>query len=230
MGAIMTSRLVLSATGLALALQFAPGISHADHVRQLEEAAIDEVSSARRLHMHRYRSARRHWKSRRSVARYRFKRTRQAVWLRGDRSTTHGRRTARPLRSRTLVGYARSLARGPSVSTAGLPRPLVTVIARVQSRCPGFRVISAFRIGARVRGSGRLSLHALHRAADIAGGNYRCAYGVLAGFPGGVTTDAWRVKHIHLSWHPGGREWGLRFAHGGQRRYARQQRRYAMVR
>lgn len=113
---------------------------------------------------------------------------------------------------------------GRSVSTAGLPGPLLAAIASVQRACPGFRVISAHRPNARVRGPGRRSLHAVGRAADIAGGNYACAYRVLAGFPGGVSTDPGRVRHIHLSYAPGGQEWGARFRHyrpARKRRHAR---------
>lgn len=118
-----------------------------------------------------------------------------------------------------------------SLPTAGLPAPLITAIADVQRQCPGFRVISTFRRGARVRGSGRPSLHASNRAADIAGGDFGCAYRALAGFQGGVTTDAHRVRppHIHLSWAPGSGEWGRRFAHYGGRktRHARRSARLA---
>lgn len=101
------------------------------------------------------------------------------------------------------------------VATTGMPAQLVAAIAGVQRACPGFRVISGYRRGARVRGSGRPSLHASNRAADIAGGDFACAYGVLAGFAGGMTTDAHRVRppHIHLSWAPGSGEFGRRFAH-----------------
>lgn len=116
---------------------------------------------------------------------------------------------------------------GGSVSTAGLPGPLLAAIAQVQRACPGFRVISTFRRNARVRGSGRRSLHAVGRAADIAGGSYACAYAALKGFAGGVSTDAGRVRHIHLSWSPGGQEWGARFRHyrGPARRARRAGRR-----
>jgi hypothetical protein len=102
-----------------------------------------------------------------------------------------------------------------SVSTAGMPAPLVAAIDSVQRQCPGFRVISGFRRGARVRGSGRASLHASNRAADIAGGSFQCAYRVLADFQGGLSIDATAVKppHVHLSWAPGSSEFGRRFAH-----------------
>jgi hypothetical protein len=99
------------------------------------------------------------------------------------------------------------------VSLAGLPGPLIAKVYEIEHGCPGFHVISAFRPGARVRGSGRISLHALHKAADIAGPNYPCAYAHLRDYPGGASIDPYVVHHIHLSWDPGGREWHARFAH-----------------
>jgi uncharacterized protein YcbK (DUF882 family) len=113
--------------------------------------------------------------------------------------------------------------RHTSTSTAGLPGPLVAALDRIKEACTGFRLISTFRPGARVAGSGRPSLHAFHKAADFAVTSWRCAYAALKGFRGGVSTDPGRVGHIHASWDPGGREWGARFAHwhgGHHHRYA----------
>lgn len=140
--------------------------------------------------------------------------------------------TSRPARADHCPDWAASCAHPwagqrivPRVhrDARGLPGPLAAAITNVQRQCPGFRVISAFRRGARVRGSGRPSLHASGRAADIAGGEFGCAYRVLAGFAGGMTTDAHRVRpnHIHLSWAPGGAEFGRRFAHRGGSRAGR---------
>lgn len=57
-------------------------------------------------------------------------------------------------------------------------------------------------------------------------GPYGCIYAQLQGWPGGYSTDAHRVRHIHIS--IGGREAGLRFKHGGGRKYARRHKaRYA---
>jgi hypothetical protein len=218
------TRFIAGLSGLALAFLVMPASAIA-----LTPDTQTDLSAARKFHGKRHvhhrtasrqRSVRRYARSRYSFRRYRAARFAYRARQARLHAWRHHRRAA--LRHRVV--------RRSSVSTAGLPRPLVAAIRRVQVACPGFRVISAFRPGARVRGSGRLSLHARHRAADIAGGNYRCAYRVLAGFPGGMSTDAGRIRHIHLSWEPGGREWGLRFAHGGHRRYARAHRRYAMIR
>ena len=72
-----------------------------------------------------------------------------------------------------------------------------------------------------------MSLHASGRAVDMKG-NPSCIYAHLHGWPGGYSIDYGRVHHVHISL--GGREDGLRFAHGGHRRhYAhRRHHRYAM--
>lgn len=117
-------------------------------------------------------------------------------------------------------------------SLDGIVAPLAAKILSVASLCPGTTVISTVRPGAVVRGSGRPSLHRYGKAVDIAG-PYGCLYAALKGFPGGVSTDAHRVRHIHISYDKGGREWGSRFAHfGGSRRtrYARHHKRYRYAR
>ncbi len=117
------------------------------------------------------------------------------------------------------------------VSLAGVVSPLAAKAQEICSAC-GSKVISA--VSHRyVRGSGRLSLHASGRAVDITG-NPGCIYAHLRGWPGGVSTDyaTIRPNHVHISYSPNGREWGLRFAHyrGGKHRrhYARRHHRYAL--
>ena len=46
-------------------------------------------------------------------------------------------------------------------------------------------------------------------------GNPSCIYAHLKGWPGGYSTDYAAVQHVHISYNPGGQEWGLHFAHGG---------------
>lgn len=110
---------------------------------------------------------------------------------------------------------------------AGFPAPLVRKVEEIIAAC-GSRVVSAFRPGARVRGSGRPSLHAIKRAVDIVGAP-KCAYAKLRTWPGGVSTDYGRVHHIHVSYSPQGREWHARFQHwySGKTRHARAGRRKA---
>ena len=100
----------------------------------------------------------------------------------------------------------------------GIYSPLANKVREICSVC-GSTVISGVR-HTRVAGSGRWSLHTSGNAVDIRG-NPRCIYSQLQGFPGGYSTDYGRVNHVHISL--GGREDGLRFAHGGHghKHYAR---------
>ncbi|HEY4774287.1 MAG TPA: hypothetical protein VIH40_05650, partial [Xanthobacteraceae bacterium] len=125
-----------------------------------------------------------------------------------------------------IVMHARGAPRN-SISVAGLPAPLVAKVREITNAC-GSRVVSTWRRGARVWG-GSVSNHARWRAADLVG-NPRCIYPLLANWPGGYSTDyhdvrcrtarGWvRCPHVHLSWNPGGMEWGKRFAHRGGRKH-----------
>ena len=96
-------------------------------------------------------------------------------------------------------------------SLAGVVGPLASKTQQITAAC-GSRVISAIRY-TRIAGTGgRLSLHASGRAVDIAG-NPSCIYAQLRHWPGGVSVDYGRVKHVHVSYAPGGAEWGVRFNH-----------------
>lgn len=80
-----------------------------------------------------------------------------------------------------------------------------------------------------VRGTRRMSLHKIGRAVD-ASGNPSCIYAHLRNWPGGVSVDYGRVRHVHFSYDPHGREWGSRFHHGGRhyaKRHKRHRRKYA---
>ena len=113
------------------------------------------------------------------------------------------------------------LVRG-KLSTAKLPKPLKMFLVRVQSKCAGFKVVSACRPGARVAGSGRPSLHASCQAADYQVRKPACALQLAKGWPGGHSTDYRAVNHFHASWSPKGREWKARFSHySSKRRYAK---------
>jgi hypothetical protein len=139
-------------------------------------------------------------------------------------------------RSATIAGYRRAVtnsggarfdhgiravARAP---IGGLPGQVKSALRRVQDRCRGFAVVSTFRRGARVAGTRRRSLHADFKAADFKVDNYACAYKALAGWRHGISTDAWNVNHIHISYSPSRREG--RFVHRGRRaQYASSRRR-----
>lgn len=106
-------------------------------------------------------------------------------------------------------------AAGSSVLTGGISTPLTEKAAEIVRAC-GSTVISGYRPGAVVAGTGRPSLHASGRAFDIRG-NPNCIYSMLRGWPGGYSVDYGAVSHVHVSL--GGREDGARFSHGGGGRH-----------
>ena len=111
-------------------------------------------------------------------------------------------------------------ARKHSTSLSGVVGPLAAKAREIASAC-GSKVISAVR-HTRIAGTRTLSLHASGRAVDMQG-NPSCIYRHLANWPGGYSIDYARVRHVHISL--GGREDGLRFAHGGGSRKARHAKR-----
>lgn len=139
-----------------------------------------------------------------------------AAFARTKHAHKHGH--ARHARLHTVASYdtasGRSGFAAPSSDvrhgTGGLVAPLADKVAQIVSAC-GAQVISGVR-HTRVAGTHALSLHASGQAADLRG-NPGCIYAQLRGWPGGYSTDYARVNHVHISY--GGREQGLRFAHGG---------------
>ena len=113
-----------------------------------------------------------------------------------------------------------------SIHLPGVRPELLAKAYEITATC-GSRVISGYR-HSRVAGTHRLSLHASGKAIDMAG-NPACIYALLRGWPGGVSIDYARVRHVHFSYDPeGGREMGARFAHyGSHRHYARRHGRYS---
>jgi hypothetical protein len=96
-------------------------------------------------------------------------------------------------------------------TAASVHGPLAAKAREIVAGC-GSTVISGWRPGARIAGSGHASLHASGRAVDIKG-NPHCIYSHLQGWPGGYSVDYGAVQHVHVSL--GGFEDGLRFAHNG---------------
>jgi len=110
------------------------------------------------------------------------------------------------------------LVRAPrrGVSLAGLVPQLTAKLASIQAACPGTVAVSAVR-RTYIAGTRRMSLHASGKAVDVQG-PYSCIYAQLRGWAGGYSTDAGRMRHIHISYDPdGGREMGLAFRHSGHR-------------
>lgn len=109
-------------------------------------------------------------------------------------------------------------------SVAGIVSPLAAKVAQIQAAC-GSSVVSGVR-HTRIAGTRRMSLHAQGKAVDMVG-NPSCMYSQLRGWSGGYSTDYGRMRHIHISYDvEGGREMGLRFAHGGHRKYQRRAARH----
>jgi hypothetical protein len=115
----------------------------------------------------------------------------------------------------------RHAGRHHGLAASDLIGTLQSKVLEIESAC-GSHLISGYRPGARVAGSGRPSLHSVYpaRAADLSG-NPGCIYAHLHGWQGGYSTDYGRVRHVHVSYSPpgdgylGGREWHARFAHYG---------------
>lgn len=105
-------------------------------------------------------------------------------------------------------------SRGNSVSLSGVAPPLASKAREIVTSC-GSKIVSTIRVGSRVYG-GSASNHASGRAVDLQG-NPRCIYAHLRGWRGGYSTDYANAPggpHVHVSWNPGGMEWGLKFRHG----------------
>jgi len=98
---------------------------------------------------------------------------------------------------------------GYSVSIGSGYGQLAAKAQEIIASC-GSTIISGFRPGARIAGSGHASLHASGRAIDIRG-NPGCIYSHLHGWPGGYSVDYGAVQHVHISL--GGFEDGVRFSH-----------------
>ena len=113
-------------------------------------------------------------------------------------------------------------SRHASLDYSMVVEPLRAKVAEILQACKT-KVVSAYRPGARIAGSGHLSQHARKRAVDVAG-DPSCTYAHLKGWPGGYSTDYGSVGHVHISYDPNGHEWGLRFAH---HHHSRHHRRYA---
>ena len=113
-----------------------------------------------------------------------------------------------------------------------LPGVLKTRLSQIRARFGAVRVISTFRRGARIAGSGRRSLHASCRAVDFhpPRGKYRAVVNWLkSNHFGGIGTYSCGMHHIHIDNGP-----RVRFHHcvnrrGRPSRYAKRSRsrRYA---
>lgn len=152
----------------------------------------------------------------------RFEAVRPEIGVRRVKRATHKRARAKaaerggtvPLEQRTM--FAMPSYRGASL--AGVVQPLAIKAQEIVTVC-GARVISAVR-KTFVAGTRLMSLHASGHAVDVQG-NPACIYSLLHGWRGGYSTDYARVRHVHISFKPNGREWGARFVHRSKARRVR---------
>lgn len=140
--------------------------------------------------------------------------------------TRAARRHALKRGARHLV-IARAIPRPrPSLGRLALVAPLAAKVAEIEGGCHS-RLVSGLR-HTLIAGTKILSLHASGKAADLAG-DPGCIYAHLVSWPGGYSIDYARMRHVHISYDPFGREWGAHFRHGGPR-YARRHRHHHLAR
>jgi uncharacterized protein YcbK (DUF882 family) len=91
------------------------------------------------------------------------------------------------------------VALGATTSTKCLPGSLKARLAEVQRKFGSVRVVSTHRPGARIRGTGRASLHASCRAVDFVPprGKYKAVANYLKRVNSGYTLT-YASGHIHM--------------------------------
>ena len=108
----------------------------------------------------------------------------------------------------SIIATALTATSADAASLNGVTPVLKSKIQQIISKC-GSRVVSA------VSHRGNKSNHPIGKAVDLTG-NPLCIYAMLIGWPGGVSMDyatAPGGPHVHISYNPGGQEWGTRFRH-----------------
>ena len=91
--------------------------------------------------------------------------------------------------------------RADAAARGCLPGSIKAIFQQIESRFGRVRVISTFRKGARIAGSGRPSYHASCRAVDFhpPRGKYGAVLNYLRrNFSGGIGTYRCRMRHIHI--------------------------------
>mgnify|MGYP001826985491 CR=1 FL=1 len=110
----------------------------------------------------------------------------------------------RPVLVLAFLAATLQLPGATSADAAGrgcLPGSVKSILSQIESRYGRVRVISTFRRGARIAGSGRRSFHASCRAVDFhpPRGKYRAVLTYLRrNFGGGIGTYRCRMRHIHI--------------------------------
>lgn len=94
-----------------------------------------------------------------------------------------------------------SMSTAHAVPRGCLPGSVKSILNQIESRFGRVQVISSFRKGARIAGSGRRSYHASCRAVDFhpPKGKYAAVVAYLKrNFKGGIGTYRCRMRHIHI--------------------------------
>lgn len=143
-----------------------------------------------------------------------------------ERSMAPSDHKQRARAGRHSVARAGRSSPAKDVSLAGVTPVLASKTLEIVALC-GSKIVST------IAGRGNRSNHPGGRAVDLTE-NPSCIYAQLKEWPGGVSTDYYSVKcltkrgwiscpHVHVSYAPGGQEWGRRFTHRGpaaRHRYA----------
>ncbi len=105
----------------------------------------------------------------------------------------------------------------------GLTPAMLALLGRIEDKFGPVNVISGYRPGARIAGTGRISRHASGNAADIDAGSRKGAivkWLIATHHSGGTMTYA-DMSHIHVDIGPHFVSLGANSGHGGGRRVAR---------
>jgi uncharacterized protein YcbK (DUF882 family) len=92
-------------------------------------------------------------------------------------------------------------ARGETENPSCLPGNVKNMLSKVRAKFGSIELVSTFRPGARIRGSGHRSYHATCRAVDFnpPRGKYSAVVAFLkANWSGGVGTYSCNFHHIHI--------------------------------
>jgi uncharacterized protein YcbK (DUF882 family) len=111
--------------------------------------------------------------------------------------------SVRPALLLAVMAAAMQLLGAPAAEAGRscLPGSVNSMLGQIKSRFGSVRIISTYRKGARIAGSGRRSYHASCRAVDFhpPKGKYRAVVSYLKrNFHGGVGTYRCRMHHIHI--------------------------------
>jgi len=168
--------------------------------RSRHESQTKDISSARlSKHEKRIRRAERKKRKKRDRQASRDRRLKQAKQARQDKLA---RRIRRDRRSKNIkhAKHAKHLRHGgASTSTACLPPIIKKRLGQIRDKFGPVTIISTYRPGARIAGTGRRSKHADCRAVDFKVRNLEAAHSWLnKNHKGGLGIYSGSCPHIHI--------------------------------